>query len=261
MGREGLRELGQLRCIAMGVVHAVDQCPLERKPSPFGSQVLPARSHEHGNWVAAVERDDLVAELVAGGVQGDGEVDGQGFGGEPADAWDDAYGRQRDVARRDAKVGMQQLHRRPRPVVIGKRLSHAHEDDVAEPAGERLAPRLDDLFDDLSHRELAVETGLARRAETAAHGTARLAGDAHRGALGIEHQDRLYAPAVGKLPEPFGCLAVGGDRACDLVEGRFELGPEPFTQALWQVGHVAGEQAPFPQPFPDLLGAVTWFVR
>src|SRR5271163_3430043 len=123
---------------------------------------------------------------------------------------------------------MQELHGRPRPVVIGQRFAHSHEDDVAEPAGERLAPRLDDLFDDLSHRELAVETRLAGRAKTATHGTARLARDAHRRAVGIEHQDRLYAPAVGKLPEPFGGLAVGRDRPSYLAEGRFERGPEPF---------------------------------
>ena len=69
------REVGELRCIAAGVVDAVYQRPLERKPPSFGLQVLPACLHEQRKGVAAVERDDLVPQLVAGGVEGHRKID------------------------------------------------------------------------------------------------------------------------------------------------------------------------------------------
>ena len=98
VGGQRQGQLGQFGGVPGRVVHPVDQRPLERKAPSFGGQVLRARPHEHGQGVAAVERHDLVPQLVAGGVKGDGQVDREAFLGQAADAGDDADGGHGDVA-------------------------------------------------------------------------------------------------------------------------------------------------------------------
>src|SRR5204863_259425 len=65
-------------------------------------------------------------------------------------------------------------------LVVGERLTHAHEDDVRERArgGERAAGA--HLTHDLGGREVAHEAHARRRAEAAPHPAARLARDAER---------------------------------------------------------------------------------
>ena len=156
---------------------------------------------------------------------------------------------------------MDELDGRPDAVVVGQGLAHAHEHDVAEPAGEGLPAGVDHLLDDLADRQLAVEAALAGGAEAAAHGAAGLARDAHRGPVGVEHQHGLYPAPVRQCPQPFGRLAVRADGAGDFVEGGDQSGLEPFAEGLGQVGHVRRASASFPQASPDLVGAVPGLVR
>ena len=75
-------QLGELAGVGAPVVDAVDQRPLERQPAPLRR----AGSRRHASMsmlerVAAVDRHELVAQLVVGGVQGHGEVHRAAAGG------------------------------------------------------------------------------------------------------------------------------------------------------------------------------------
>ena len=122
---------------------------------PLASQVAGARRHEVVERVAPVDRDQLVAEHVVGGVQRHREVDRQGGGGQAVDAGDDADGRDREVAGRQAEVVVEALDRGPDPVEVGQRLAHAHEHHVGQPPAQRRGPRAaasHHLLDDLARR-------------------------------------------------------------------------------------------------------------
>ncbi len=103
---------------------------------------------------------------------------------------------------------------------------------------------------------------LAGGAESAPHGTARLARDAYRGPVGVKHQYRLYSALVRQCPQPFGRLPVRADASVRLRGGQgSRAASEPFAKLLGQVRHVGRASASFPQASPDLLGAVPGFVR
>ena len=93
-------------------------------------------------------------------------------------------------------------------LVVGQRLAHAHEHDVADPsatAGNPAAAQLpltvDDLLDDLGGAHVALQPALAGGAEGAGHPAAGLAGDAHRDAVGVAHQHALDQCAVVQPPQ------------------------------------------------------------
>ena len=92
--RPGVR--GEFGGVASAVVHAVDQRPLERQPSVLRREVVAARRRQLRQRIAPVDRDELVAQFVVGGVQRHGKVHRQPFGGEAADARHDPDRRQRE---------------------------------------------------------------------------------------------------------------------------------------------------------------------
>ena len=81
----------------------------------------------------------------------DGEVHGQGLGGQAPDARHNADRREREMAGREAHVAMQPRDGAPDPVVVGQRLPHPHEDDVGDPPCRPGLPHGDgNLLDDLA---------------------------------------------------------------------------------------------------------------
>jgi hypothetical protein len=101
VGREGQapRSLDELLRVDVAVVHAIDARPLERQAAPLGEEVPAARVHQDAERVAAVDRHQLVAQLVVGRVQRHRQVDREVLLGEAADARHDAHRRHREVAR------------------------------------------------------------------------------------------------------------------------------------------------------------------
>ena len=99
---------------------------------------------------------------------------------------------------------------------VQQRLAHAHEHDGLELAadGEGFAAEGEELLDDFAGGEVALEAGLRRRAEIAAHGATDLGGDAAGGAIGAEvgHEHGLDCTAIVETEEQF-CRAVGSDLA------------------------------------------------
>ena len=130
--------------------------------------------------------------------------------------------------------------RLPHRTFVGQRLTHSHEHDVAEATLHRpcLAGRGGDLLDDLADGQVAREAGLARRAEAASHRTADLAADAHRDAIGVQHQHGFDAFAVVKLPQVLDGVAAIADAAHDDLQRRHEPLGQRRPQRLGKVGHL-----------------------
>ena len=149
VGAQRAGERRQLGRVAVPVVDAVDHGPLDGEAAAAGRHVVGTGSGQYVERIAAVDGHELVAQRVVGGVERDGEVHGQGLGGQAADAGHDAHRGEGEVAGREAHVAVQPFDRAPDPVVVGERLPHPHEHDVGDPPG-RAARMATDLLDDLA---------------------------------------------------------------------------------------------------------------
>src|SRR5487761_2789643 len=87
-------------------------------------------------------------------------------------------------------------------VVVRQWLTHSHEHHVGESTLTSVTGCVHDLFHDLAHGELASEPRLTRGAEGAAHRTAGLAGDAHRDAVVVVHEDRFNGRPIAQAKDP-----------------------------------------------------------
>ena len=155
-------------------------------------------------------------------------------------------------------AAVQPLDRAPDRGLVGERLAHAHEHDVRDPptkaASTARCPH--DLFDDLTGRELPRESGLAGGAEPAAHRTAGLGGDAHGGAIGIEHEDRLDAGTALELPQELDRVGPVAHIFDDRVERHRQLLRQSGAQRSRQVRQLGGVGQMLVEPLPDLVDAV-----
>ncbi len=252
MGADVASQVGQLADVDRPVVHPGDQRPLERHATTGDLEPAPAGGHERLEGVATVDGDELVAQLVVGGMQRDGEVDRQPGGRQAPDARHQPDGRHGEVAGREPEVVVEPVERGDDAVEVRHRLAHPHEDDVREAPGAGLLHRSHDLLDDLAGGELALEARLAGRAEAAAHGAPGLRGDADRGAVGVVHEDGLHEGAVVELPQPLdGVLAVRRRHRGRLQregEGVVDL----LAQGDRQVGHLRRLDGPPVEPVPHL---------
>ena len=259
MGTERAGERRQLDRVALPVVDAVDQGPFDGEAPPAGRHVLGAGLGQHGQRIAPVDRDELVAQLVVGGMERDGQVHRQRLGGQAADAGHDAHRGEREVARREAHVAVQPLDGTPDPVVVRQGLPHPHEDDVGDP------PRLGvphgdcDLLDDLALGQLPLEPRLAGGAELAGHGAAGLGRHADGHPIGIAHQHGLDLRAVAQRPQPLGGLAVIGRLPGDLVQCRGQRSAQRGTKVGGQLGELLGSLHPGVEAVPDLPHAIGRF--
>ena len=201
------------------VVHPIDERDLIRDPPPGGPGMVASGVDHLSHGPASVERHEHVAQGVSGGVQADRQGELRSERGQPADAGHDARRGDRDMASPEPKAlrvgqcrdGLQH------PVQVEQRLTHAHEHDVRQASTiERQAARHGaHLVDDLRGLEISAEAELAGGTERAAHGAARLAGDAHRVSLAltgpgrIVHEHRLDEGTVGQAVQGlFGQAAI-----------------------------------------------------
>lgn len=145
---------------------------------------------------------ELVARALNGGMKGNRECELLGELGKALDSRDDAAGGDREVACADFKStgGVQHAERVNNRIEVHEGFSLTHEDD----AGNALAEIVGDvqhLVDHLLCRQRARESSEAGRAEGAAHGAARLGGNAYGKLVLGGHADGFHRGTVAELQE------------------------------------------------------------
>ena len=206
MGRwlQRQREFGQLAGVARRVVDTGDHRPFKTDATIFYAQIIATSSHQILQWVALVDRHQIVAQFVASSMQRHRQVDRQWASRQRANARHDANGRDRNVTRRNAHVAVDAFNCTPHGRFVGERFAHAHEHDVGHALFALLgvARSAHNLFDNFAHGELAVEASLTSCTKPTGHRTASLGAHTHGGTIGIVHEhcfNRVIA--VGELPQ------------------------------------------------------------
>ena len=120
----------------------------------------------------AVDRHQVIAQVVVRCVEGDRQVHGQLLLRQSADSGHEADRGDGEVPCRESEGAMDAFHSPPGALVVGERLTHTHEHDVRDATLAGLALGPDDLFDDLTGGQVSVEAHLPGGAEAAPHGAA-----------------------------------------------------------------------------------------
>ena len=195
--------IGQLFSVLRPVVERPEQDVFEADATAGHRQIVTAVLQQSVVGVGARGGDQLLAQLLIGGMQADGE--GELGATQPLEGefcqlrqgtghTDGADG---DAALSDAEVIVEAADRIKHRSAVEQRFPHAHEHDVRGAAIHGLA-HAQHLIDDLVGLEGSLQPPFAGGAEPAGHRTAHLAGDADRQAL------------VGGNPNRFDRLAVIG---------------------------------------------------
>ena len=201
-----VEQRGELAGVLGQVVDAVEHHVLDEDLAAAAGAVALAGGEHLGQRVAVVDRHQLRAQAVVGGVQGEGQADRHLALGEAVDPRHPADGRDRRAAVGDAEVG-QPLAGGEHGVDVHRRLPHPHEDDVVDRFD---AAEVERLVEDLVGAEVAAELHLAGGAEGAGQRAARLRGEADRAApVAVAHQHRLDRPPVGGVEERLDGAVVG----------------------------------------------------
>ncbi len=172
------------------------------------------------------------------------------------DASRDSNGRHRDSPRRQVKT--RRVRDDPNAFdhvgVVEHRLSHAHEDNVGEPATVPVKGESVDesrLIEDLTGRQVLLEPHRSRRTKGAAHRAAHLAGDtcgqtSDLAPVDVRNQDGLHVSARFEANERLRCPVLGYrdvllDRLTDAVHAS-----QLLAEAKRQVGHLIEGAGPLP---------------
>ena len=211
----------------------------------MGAGVGAAGRQQFGDRIFAVERHQLVAQLVGDRMERDRQADAE-LGSAARHHGHDAGRRQRDLALGEAQS--LRVHddgqRLGQVVVVVERLAHAHEHDVGHVGPvARHRPHIEsvvgehDLADDFGGREVADQGLGAGVAEPAGQGAADLGRDAERAALALRDVDRLDLLPVGQAQQPL-ARAVGRHlRRRDLGPGQREALGQARAEPLGKRGH------------------------
>ena len=190
MGVQVARDVAELLGLLERVVHILDQNELKRDHAAVSLGEGADRRDELGEWIRLVDRHDLLAHGIGRAVQRNRQPESEVFFGEPDDLRYESAGGDRNAARPKTQtpVGVEDGEGADQLVVVGQRLAHAHDDDVVERgqlhAGARRAgvlavAHLQQLRDDLTGVEIALEAGESARTENASHRATHLRGDAN----------------------------------------------------------------------------------
>ena len=269
LGGEARDEANEFAGVGLAVVDAFEHDVFEGDAAGVGGAgVAAAGGDQLGDRVFAVQWDQFVAEVIAHGMERDGEIDAE-LGAGAVHHGDDAGGGQRDAAarERDALVVHRDRHRLGHVGVIVERFAHAHQDDGGEQAWafpHRAGPfvvgvaRRHELADDLGGSEIACQALRAGVAEAAGESAADLGGDADGASvfLAVRDVDGLSLLSVAEAEQEFAGIVLAG-----LHDGGFRAGDdEVVRQLLLQRagdGRHPGEVglAAVVDPVPELLGA------
>jgi len=272
VGMIAAEQVGHGGRVEVRVVHATDHGRFVGDAAPRRACMVACGVHDLRDRPAAVQRDEHVAERVAGRMERDRQRELRAEGRQPADARDDPGGRDGDVPRAEAEPPriVERLDRGEHSVEVEKRFTHAHEHDVGEPLAGLGEPslRVTCLVDDLRDFQVAPEPEFAGGAERASHGTARLAGDAQGVSLPgsssrrVVHQHRFDERTVREPMECLLRLAVVGEadlavldrvEAVSVGDGR----PEAFGERSDRRG--VRDAAVLPHGIGDLPSAIGRF--
>lgn len=164
VAQEFLQQPGQSLSVSDRVVDSIDQRILDSDPAPGVGYVITACSEEIGELVGVVQWDQLVAKCVVGGVQRYCQPDLQALLCQAVDARDMACRGDGDLAGAQVKapVVVPRFYCLPHGVIIEQRLSHAHDNDVAErfAQGAQLPGKVERLGDDLRGAKIAYGPAL-----------------------------------------------------------------------------------------------------
>ena len=227
--------------------------------------------HEFIDAPLLVHRHDLVAHVVAGAVEGNGEADLLRVVGEFSDLRDESGSGDGEVPGADVQspIGGDDLDGLEEMGEVGEGFAHAHEDDVVDLFSADFLGE-EDLSGDFVGGEIAREPVESGGAEFAAVGAADLGGDAEGAAVGLGSveaggggdEDALDVAAVVEAEEElaggvFGALGFGVLEPIEIeVHGEF------LPQGGGEVGHLLDGGDPlFPDPVEDLFGAVGLLVE
>lgn len=202
-------------------------------------------------------RHNLVARGLDSGVQGNGKRELLGDVGKFANTGNNAAGRDGEVtsADTDAIGVVEDAQRLENLVVVGKRLTLAHEDN-ARGTLTKVVGDMKHLVNDLLSGQRALKAVRTGSAKSAAHATTCLGGNADRKLVTTGHTDSLDGNAVVVL-EQILARAIFRNLLGELsrrVKGKslFKL----LAESLGKVGHIVKRtNVLFKDPFDELLRA------
>ncbi len=170
---ESAHEFGEGFRLLRGVVDLINEQVFEGDFASGGAVVVAHGLDDFGDGPAVVDGHEAAADFVEGAVEAEGEVDGESFFGEALDLGDKADGGDGDVAEAEADFFVEDADGLEESVEIEEGFAHAHEDDVADPAGGEVL-EVEILGDNFAGGEIAVESAETGGAEGAAHGATDL---------------------------------------------------------------------------------------
>ena len=231
-------EVGQLSGAGVGVVDPPHHGVLEAH-SPARRLLIPAHGlHQHLHGVGVVHRHHAAADVVVGGVEGDGEGELELLLGQLVDLRHEAAGGEADVPHPDVHAlgGRDVLEKAHDFVEIIQRLPDAHQHDVGDALPDVLLGGVN-FGADLPRLEVAHPARLGRGAEAAAHPAAHLGGHADRVAVVVAHDDGLDAVAVGHPQQVLHGAVLGLLPPLDDGRGDVKCLLELCQQGFGLVGH------------------------
>ena len=179
LGVESFGVLGEKAGLFGTIVDACEKNVFEEDKFFTSGDKGIAGGEEAFHGITFIDGHDLIADLIAGGVKGEGEAEGEGVVSEFFDLGSEPAGGDGDVARAHADVGWgdEEIEGREEIGEIGERFAHAHEDKIvgsasSDPGG------FENLADDFGGGEISAPAIESAGAEAATVGTTNLAGDA-----------------------------------------------------------------------------------
>lgn len=130
LGVESFGVLGEEAGLFGAIVDACEEDVFEEDQFFTSSDKDIASSEETFHGITFIYGHDLIADLIAGGVKGEGEAEGEGVVSEFFDLGSEPAGGDGDVAGAHADVGWgdEEIEGREEIGEIGERFAHAHED-------------------------------------------------------------------------------------------------------------------------------------
>jgi hypothetical protein len=236
-------------CLRIGIVHPVEHHVLEgHEVARRLLKVALAGPQQLAQGILPVDRHQLIAQTVIRCMQGNRQRY-RTLVTQAIHRRHQARGRYRHPATRQTIGIVVKQHAQGRygMLKVGQRFAHAHQHDIADDAlvlrilpwvGTQGLPHLPKLTDNLGHRQIAVETLLAGRAERAVKGTTRLRRNAERPPFDFRNEDRFDGVTAADIEKEFARTIV---RDAVRDHRRRQQPPRCFlelpAQALGDVGH------------------------
>lgn len=185
MGMEVSGDGGEVAGLVEGIIDIPDEDKLEGGHPPGGGAKVLNGGDELFEGIFAIDRHNLLADLVGGSMEADGEPRLDRFASELLNLGDEAGSGNGDAASAEVEspIGIEDGEGATKGAIIGERFAHSHEDDIIE--GDAVggsgfgavileACDMEELGDNLGGGEIAFKAGEPGGAEFAAIGAAHL---------------------------------------------------------------------------------------